>query len=55
MKKIINEPSNFVEETIEGIIFAYGDKLKNLNGDKRIILTNTSFFVDIVIVSPILL
>ena len=40
MKKIINEPSNFVEETIEGIIFAYGDKLRNLNGDKRIILTN---------------
>ena len=28
MKKIINSPSNFVEETIEGIILAYPDKLK---------------------------
>lgn len=40
MKKIMNEAFNFVDETVEGIIFAYGDKLKLLNGDKRIILTN---------------
>lgn len=40
MKKIINEATNFVDETIEGIICAYGDKLKLLNGDKRIIITN---------------
>lgn len=40
MKKIINDAQNFVDETIEGIIFAYGDKLKLLNDDKRIILTN---------------
>ena len=40
MKKIINEATNFVDETIEGIIYAYGDKLKLLNGDKRIIITN---------------
>lgn len=40
MKKIINKPENFVDETIEGIIFAYGDKVKLLNNDKRIILTN---------------
>lgn len=40
MKKIINEATNFVDETIEGIIYAYGDKLKLLNGDKHIIITN---------------
>lgn len=40
MKKIINEATNFVDETIEGIIYAYGDKLKLLNGNKRIIITN---------------
>ena len=40
MKKIINEATNFVDEIIEGIIYAYGDKLKLLNGDKRIIITN---------------
>lgn len=40
MKKIMNEAENFVDETIEGIIYAYGDKLKILNGDKRIIITN---------------
>ncbi|TXJ57277.1 dihydroxyacetone kinase subunit DhaK [Brachyspira aalborgi] len=40
MKKIINEATNFVDETIEGIIYAYGDKLKLLNDDKRIIITN---------------
>lgn len=40
MKKIINKPENFVDETMEGIILAYGDKVKFLNGDKRILLSN---------------
>ncbi|MCD8037323.1 MAG: dihydroxyacetone kinase subunit DhaK [Clostridiales bacterium] len=40
MKKIINKPENFVDETVEGIILAYGDKVKLLNGDKRVLLTN---------------
>lgn len=40
MKKIINNPNNFVDETMEGIILAYGDKVKLLNDDKRILLTN---------------
>ena len=40
MKKIINKPENFVDETMEGIALAYGDKVKLLNGDKRILVTN---------------
>ena len=40
MRKIINKPENFVDETMEGIIFAYGDKVKLLNEDKRILVTN---------------
>lgn len=40
MKKIINQPENFVDETMEGIVLAYGDRVKFLNGDKRILLTN---------------
>ncbi|MEG0689530.1 MAG: dihydroxyacetone kinase subunit DhaK [Hungatella sp.] len=40
MKKIINKPENFVDETVEGIILAYGDRLQLLKDDKRIILTN---------------
>ena len=40
MKKIINNPENFVDETMEGIVLAYGDKVNFLNGDKRVLLTN---------------
>ncbi len=40
MKKIINRPENFVDETMDGIIAAYGDKVKLLNGDRRILLSN---------------
>lgn len=41
MKKIINDPNDFVVETIEGIIAAHGDKLKLLNGnDFRVVLAN---------------
>lgn len=39
MRKIINKPENFVDEMVEGIIAAYGDKLRLLNGDRRIILS----------------
>lgn len=40
MKKIINSPENFVQETMEGIICAYGDKVKLLNDDYRVLLSN---------------
>lgn len=40
MKKLINQPENFVKETMEGIIAAYGDKVKLLDGDYRILLNN---------------
>ncbi|MDR1374694.1 MAG: dihydroxyacetone kinase subunit DhaK [Treponema sp.] len=39
MKKIINKPENFVDEMMDGIIAAYGDRVKLLNGDKRILLS----------------
>jgi dihydroxyacetone kinase-like protein len=39
MRKIINKPENFVDETVDGIIAAYGDKLKLLNNDRRVILS----------------
>ncbi len=41
MRKIINNPDNFVDEVVDGIISAYGDKLKTLEGDNRVILRNT--------------
>jgi len=40
LKKLMNQAENFVKETMEGIICAYGDKVKLLNGDERILLTN---------------
>lgn len=40
MKKIINAPENFVKESVEGIIAAYGDKLKLLDGDFRMVMAN---------------
>lgn len=40
MRKIINNAKDFVDETMEGIILAYGDKVKLLDGDKRILLSN---------------
>lgn len=40
MKKIINVPADFVKETVEGIIAAYGDRLKLLDGDFRMVMTN---------------
>lgn len=41
MKKIINAPEKFVDECIEGILLAYGDRVTTLNGDNRVILKNT--------------
>ena len=40
MKKIMNNPDNFAVETVEGIIAAYGDKVKLLNGDPQMSLSN---------------
>jgi len=38
MKKIINKAENFVQETVEGIVAAYGDRVKLLNGDFRMLV-----------------
>ncbi|MEW9672628.1 dihydroxyacetone kinase subunit DhaK [Ammoniphilus sp. 3BR4] len=35
MKKIINNPMTFVEETLEGIIYAHPDQLRFSNHEKR--------------------
>ena len=39
MKKIMNQPSHFVDEVMEGIEAAYGDRVKLLDGDRRVILS----------------
>lgn len=38
MKKIINSPDNFVEEFMEGILYAYGDKVSVLDEEKRVLI-----------------
>lgn len=38
MKKIINDPKNFVDEMLEGILVAHQDQLKYLNDDFRSLL-----------------
>lgn len=40
MKKIMNKAENFVDEVMEGIVNAYGDRVKLLNNDKRILISN---------------
>ena len=40
MKKIMNNPENFVSETVEGIIAAYGDRVRLLNDDIATYVTN---------------
>lgn len=40
MKKLINTPENFVQDMMEGIELAYGDKVKTLDGDFRILVSN---------------
>lgn len=39
MNKIINKPENYVDEMMEGIIAAYGDRVGFLDGDKRILIS----------------
>lgn len=39
MRKIINRPEDFVNETMEGIALAYGDRIHFLNGDCRVLVT----------------
>ncbi|MFA6785060.1 MAG: dihydroxyacetone kinase subunit DhaK [Sphaerochaeta sp.] len=39
MKKIMNEPQNFVDEVMVGIESAYGDRVRLLDGDKRILVS----------------
>ncbi|MFP3903594.1 MAG: dihydroxyacetone kinase subunit DhaK [Armatimonadota bacterium] len=38
MKKIINDPDDFVDETIEGILLAYPDHLKRCEGSDRALM-----------------
>lgn len=38
MKKIINDPADFVDEFIEGILLAHPDLLKAPTGDKRVLV-----------------
>ncbi|HHX92608.1 MAG TPA: dihydroxyacetone kinase subunit DhaK [Clostridiales bacterium] len=40
MKKLINEPLHFVDETIEGILCAYGDRVRTLEENNRVLLSN---------------
>jgi len=40
MKKILNSADTFVQDTVEGIIAAYGDKVKLMNDDFRVLLSN---------------
>lgn len=39
MKKIINEPENFVNEMLEGLYAAHGDLIKSTNDDLRCVVT----------------
>ena len=40
MKKVINNPADFVDEVLEGIVAAYGDQIKFYQGDRRVVLSN---------------
>ena len=39
MKKIMNQPGHFVDEVMEGIQAAYGDRVRLLDGDRRVLLS----------------
>jgi len=39
MKKILNTPETFVDDTMVGIIRAYGDRVKLLDGDTRVLVS----------------
>ncbi len=38
MKKIINDPKNYVDEAMEGIVAAYGDRVAFFENDKRVLV-----------------
>ncbi len=40
MRKLINNPEDFEQEMMEGILCAYGDKVKVLEDDDRVLITN---------------
>ena len=40
MKKIMNSADNFAKETVEGIVAAYGDKVKLLNNDPQMYVSS---------------
>jgi len=40
VKKILNKPETFVDETVDGILCAWGDRLKAIGCDKRVLLAN---------------
>lgn len=40
MRKIMNSADDFVRETMEGILAAYGDRVRFLNDDYRVLLSN---------------
>ncbi|MDR0441035.1 MAG: dihydroxyacetone kinase subunit DhaK [Candidatus Accumulibacter sp.] len=42
MKKLINEPGRFVEEFMEGILLAYGDRVQCLDAEKRVLVRKNS-------------
>lgn len=42
MKKMMNLPENFVEETMEAIVLAYGNKLEFLEGDSRVLISKAA-------------
>lgn len=42
MKKLINDPGAFVSETMEGILLAYGNRLKVLDSENRIVMKNAA-------------
>ncbi|MHB8065653.1 MAG: dihydroxyacetone kinase subunit DhaK [Ruminiclostridium sp.] len=42
MKKLINNPKDYVNEMVEGILYAYPDKLKNVNNDLRCLVNTIS-------------
>ncbi len=42
MKKIMNDPGRFVDETMQGLVLAYGNRVRFLNGDERILVRNAA-------------
>ena len=42
LKKLINSPENYVDETLEGLVLAYGDRLRFAERNYRVILRATT-------------